>query len=300
MAVTERARSLLEGAYDLHIHSAPDIMPRKGDDLVFARRAAEAKMAGIIFKSHYVCTADRAKLVNQIVTGTTTYGAISLNHSVGALNPIAVDVAGRSGARLVWFPTVDAENEVSYLEAHPEGKKPYWYTIQQELRSQGMSRPPFSILDENGKLLPVVYEILDAIAHHDMILATGHLSVKEILAILPAAKERKVQRIVATHPEFPSIAMPDDIQQEVARQGVILERCYTTPHSGKCTWEAMIHSIRLTGPSANILSTDLGQPNGPYPDEGLADFIDHLLAAGFTEAEIRTMTSTNPGNLVRK
>ena len=29
--------SLIQGAYDLHIHSAPDVLPRKADDLELAQ-----------------------------------------------------------------------------------------------------------------------------------------------------------------------------------------------------------------------------------------------------------------------
>lgn len=298
MTAEDSARELIKGGYDLHIHSAPDIMPRRGNDLAFARRAAEAGMAGILIKSHFVSTADRASLVNEVVPGTRTYGALALNHAIGALNPIAVDVAGRSGARLIWFPTVDAANEISYQVNNPAGKRAYWYTIQQTLREQGMSRPAFSILGEGGKLLPEVTQVLEVIAKYDMILATGHLGTDEVVELVKAARGAGVRRIVATHPEFPSIAMPLDIQVELARQGVFMERCYTTPYSGKISWEEIFAATRTVGPEATILATDLGQPAGPWPDEGLADFARRFLEAGFTEGEVRRMVADNPGALV--
>ncbi len=298
MTAEDSARELIKGGYDLHIHSAPDIMPRKGNDLDFARRAAEAGMAGILIKSHFVPTADRASLVNEVVPGTRTYGSLSLNHAIGALNPIAVDVAGRSGARLVWFPTVDAANEIKYQVSNPAGKRAYWYTIQQTLREQGMSRPAFSILGEDGKLLAEVAQVLEVIASHDMILATGHLGTDEVIELVKAARGAGVRRIVATHPEFPSIAMPLDAQVELAHQGVFMERCYTTPYSGKISWEEIFAATRAVGPEATILATDLGQPAGPWPDEGLADFARRFLEAGFTEGEVRRMVAENPGALV--
>lgn len=298
MTAEDAARELIKGGYDLHIHSAPDIMPRKGNDLAFARRAAEAGMAGILIKSHFAPTADRASLVNEVVPGTRTYGSLALNHAIGALNPIAVDVAGRSGARLVWFPTVDAANEISYQVTNPAGKRAYWYTIQQTLREQGMSRPAFSILGEGGKLMPEVTQVLEVIAKYDMILATGHLGTDEVVELVKAARGAGVRRIVATHPEFPSIAMPLDVQIELAHQGVFMERCYTTPYSGKISWEEIFAATRAVGPEATILATDLGQPAGPWPDEGLADFARRFLEAGFTEGEVRRMVADNPGALV--
>jgi hypothetical protein len=298
MSAEDTARELIKGGYDLHIHSSPDIMPRKGNDLEFARRAAAAGMAGILTKSHYVPTADRATLVNEIVPGTRVYGSLTLNHAMGALNPIAVDVAGRSGARLIWFPTVDAANEVAYQVNNPTGKRAYWFTIQQKLVEQGMSRPPFSILGESGKLVPHAIQVLEVIASYDMILATGHLGNGEIVELVKAARGLGVRRIVLTHPEFPSQATPVDLQVELARQGVFMERCYTTPYSGKISWEEIFAATRTVGPEMSILATDLGQPTAPWPDEGLADFARRYLEAGFTEDEVRKMVVDNPASLV--
>ena len=42
-------------------------------------------------------TAERAKVVTKAVPGITAFGAITLNHSVGGLNPVALEIAGRSG-----------------------------------------------------------------------------------------------------------------------------------------------------------------------------------------------------------
>mgnify|MGYP000423500525 CR=1 FL=1 len=39
-------RELLNGVYDLHIHTSPDVVPRKYSDLELARRLAERGMAG--------------------------------------------------------------------------------------------------------------------------------------------------------------------------------------------------------------------------------------------------------------
>jgi hypothetical protein len=76
-------------------------MPRKGNDLAFAWRAAAAGMAGILVKSHFTSTADRAALIDEVVPGVRVYGALCFYHSSGGINPIAVETAGRSGARLI-------------------------------------------------------------------------------------------------------------------------------------------------------------------------------------------------------
>lgn len=57
---------LLEGAYDLHVHTGPDVMSRKLDDLEMAERIRKVGMKGYGIKSHYFCTAERAKLVHKV------------------------------------------------------------------------------------------------------------------------------------------------------------------------------------------------------------------------------------------
>ena len=56
---TERARELVAGAYDAHVHVSPDVMERRIDDLSLARRFAAVGFGGFVLKSHYVPTAER-------------------------------------------------------------------------------------------------------------------------------------------------------------------------------------------------------------------------------------------------
>src|ERR1700752_878251 len=118
--VSQTAWEALQGAYDLQVHVAPDVIERRIDDLDLAKEFLAHGLKGFVLKSHYMSTAERAKVVTAAVAGIQAYGALTVNHSVGGLNPVAVDIAGRSGAKIVWFPTVDAENETAGL---PTGGK---------------------------------------------------------------------------------------------------------------------------------------------------------------------------------
>src|SRR6478609_4440369 len=53
---TDRARELVRGAYDLHVHVEPDLAKRRIDDIDLAHRFAELGLAGFVLKSHYVPT----------------------------------------------------------------------------------------------------------------------------------------------------------------------------------------------------------------------------------------------------
>ncbi|WP_433297167.1 DUF6282 family protein [Pseudonocardia sp. CA-142604] len=291
---SERAREIVKGAYDVHIHVAPDVMRRRIDDLALAPRFAEVGLAGFVLKSHYLPTGERAAVVRAAVPGFSAVGAITLNGSVGGMNPIAVELAARSGAQVVWMPTVDSANQRECTERDPEGARPpMWAQLQQELRDEGMAADPVEVVGSDGRVLEATRQVLRVIAKHDMTLATGHLSAAEIDTVVDAALVVGVRRIVVTHPEFTSQRVAIDMQRRLAAKGALLERCFTTPYTRKVSWELWLENIRAVGPEHSVLSSDLGQPFNPPVEDGLALLADRLLAAGFTEDEIRLMAVHN-------
>src|SRR5215471_8560444 len=292
--VTDLAWETIRGAYDLHVHVAPDVIGRRIDDIDLAHEFLARGLKGFILKSHYTPTAERAKVVTKAVPGIRALGAITLNHSVGGLNPVAVEIAGRSGCKLVWMPTVDAENETAGLPTGGNKKLPFWAEIQRELSAMGISPPRMSVIDDAGNLVPQTRSCLELIGRHDMILATGHLGRAEIFALVRAGREMGLRKILVTHAEFPSQNLSAAEQAKLAGLGAIIEHCFTTMHTGKASWEGVFESIRQTGPERCVISTDLGQTINPPVAEGFAMFAQKLLDAGFTVAEICRMAVTNP------
>jgi len=290
---SQHARELLRGAYDTHIHVAPDVVPRIIDDVALARRFAELGMDGFVLKSHYTSTAERAAVVRAAVPQTRALGAIVLNRAVGGMNALAVEVAAREDVRTVWLPTVDSVNESHERDAPPGATVPVWVKLQLELRAQGIEIPPVPVVDAGGAALPETIAVLERIARHDLLLATGHLARDEIFTVVEAALEAGVTQIVITHPEFPAQNLTVEDQIALARRGALLERCMTTPYTGKIAWSEWIEHIRATGPEHSVLSTDLGQVFNPPVEDGMGIMVDRLLAAGFDDEEIRTMAVTN-------
>jgi Family of unknown function (DUF6282) len=131
---SEHARDLVRGAFDIHVHIDPDIIPRRITDLGLAKRFSEVGLEGFVLKSHYVPTTERASVVNAASgSSVRAIGSITLNHGVGGMNASAVEIAARGGARIVWMPTVDAANEARELESHVLGTKlPLWAVIQSQ------------------------------------------------------------------------------------------------------------------------------------------------------------------------
>ena len=293
--VSDRARELLRGAYDTHIHVAPDIVERIVDDVTLARRFLELGMAGFTLKSHYGSTAERASVVNAAVPGIEATGAIALNRAVGGLNPLAVEVAAREGARTVWLPTVDAVNESHEREGvgGAGSKVPVWVRLQLDLREQGIEIEPVPVVDAAGEVVDEAHRVFERIAAHGLVLATGHLAREEIFAVVDAALADGVTQIVVTHPEFPSQSLAVSDQRVLAERGALLERCLTTPHTGKIGWDEWISHIRDCGPEHSVLSTDLGQVFNPPVEDGMGIMVDRLLAAGFSDEEVHVMAVVN-------
>lgn len=298
--ISDTAWKALQGAYDLQLHVGPDVIARRIDDLDCAREFLARGLKGFVLKSHYIQTGERAQVVTKAVPGIRAFGAITLNHSVGGLNPVAVEIAGRSRCKIVWMPTVDAENETAGRLDGGSEKLPFWAKIQRELAAEGISPPPLSVLDSAGKVTSAARSCLERIAKHNMILATGHLGRKEIFALVRSAVELGVKKIVVTHAEFPSQNLTGGEQHELAELGAIIEHCFTTTHTGKATWETTFANIRRTGVSRTMVSTDLGQTINPPVAEGFGMFAQRLLDGGFSVTEIQTMAVTIPTRLVEE
>ena len=295
---TAAAWEAIHGAYDLQVHVGPDVIARRIEDLDLAKEFLEHGLRGFVLKSHYVPTAERAKVVTRAVPGIAAFGAITLNHAVGGLNPVAVEIAGRSGCKVVWMPTVDAANETAGRVGGTNTKLPFWAQMQRELAAMGIAPPPLTVLGPAGQVSDATRRCLELIARHDMILATGHLGRHEIFPLVRVAREMKVRKVLVTHAEFPSQNLSAEEQLELADLDALIEHCFTTMHTGKAPWDAVLNSIRKVGVERCILSTDLGQPINPPVAEGFAMFADHLLEGGFSVAEIRRMAVTNSAAFV--
>ncbi|MEM3434038.1 MAG: DUF6282 family protein [Candidatus Methanomethyliaceae archaeon] len=277
--VLTRSGLCLEGFIDMHIHTAPDVRERCCDDMEAARAAKREGLRAILIKSHVTSTADRAALAEKYVGGIRVFGGLVLNMQVGGLNPAAVEAALKMGAKEIWFPTFSAQHQ-----------------LRQEGKGGGVT-----IFAEDGTIRPEVYEIVDLIHRANAILATGHLSVEETVALVSLARERGVSKIVVTHPEAPFIRMSAELQVALSQKGVFFERCYVnTTHAvgNPVTIQEIAASIRLVGVGSTILSTDFGLASLPHPVDGLREYLSRLADEGFGDRELIRMASENPALLL--
>ena len=283
--------SLLKGAYDLHVHCSPDVVPRSQDVFDLARAASDAGMAGIGLKDHTTSTVGRCHTLNRLYSGVPRFfSSIALNPPVGGLNPAAVESALANGVDIVYFPTYSAAHHVEVAGAdvtpvpHP---------------ADGVQR--LSVLDDKRSLRPEVGTIVELISRYDAILATGHISPEESLALIDCAKSAGVGRMVVTHASQSVPDMSVDDQLACVSRGAVIEHCFlavTECCPGTIPLDSIAEQIRAVGVGNVILSSDFGQPaNGP-PIEAFGRHAERLLSMGFHESELRAMLSENPQRLV--
>lgn len=268
----------LAGAIDFHAHADPDGTARKLDVIDLAKAAKAAGMRAIVIKNHYEPTASLAYVVRKAVPGIDVFGGISLDLTVGGVNPAAVEwmtkIRGGYG-KVIWLPTFDSESQVRLEKANR----------------------PFAPVMRDGKILPEVLQVIALAARHDLVLETGHSAPGESLQIIAEAKRQGVRHVVVTHAmTSPGGPMTLAEMQDAARLGALLELVYSPLTEEQLRKEA--DAIRTIGASSFILSSDLGQPQNPLHTDGLLAMYKGLMSNGISAVDIDTMARKNPARLL--
>lgn len=285
--------SLLEGAIELHCHSYPSIFPRKQTDWELIEDVKKAKMAGVVLKAHEASTVDRATLLRLKEPCLHVYGGLVLNEFTGGLSPRAVDAAIRLGAKVIWMPTISANEHC----CHFGKKKTRLFNSERPLPNEGEG---LTILDENKQIKQNVHEILALIGEANITLATGHLSVEEVSLLIDAAKDHHIEKILIQHADLGIAPVPLELQKEFAKKGAIIEKCYIACSEDfkDLTVTQMAETIREIGVESCVLVTDYGQDHNIPPIEALSNFVNEMLEQGITNQEIQKMIVDNPKNLL--
>jgi len=281
----------ISGAIDLHCHPSPDLFPRLADDVEVVEHARGMGFGAVMIKSHYEPSASRAAYAERLFPGIRVFGGIVLNHSVGGVNPAAVEAALKLGAREVWMPTVDAKY---HAEVHGGTGA---YDVQQ---SEGSARPGIAVVDEHGELTPETLEVLDLIAGANAILGTCHLSPSEIRTLIAEARRRGVQKITVTHPFFKVPNLTLDELRELSSMGAYAEFGYCTisPMWAYASPKRIAEAVQTIGASHCLLVSDAGQRHNPMPAEALRIFAQSVHESGVSEDDVRTLIVRNPAELL--
>jgi len=278
---------LLSGSIDMHMHPGPAGGPCRLDALEAAEQAKQARMRGIVLKSHSYTASAVAIIVNKLVPDINVFGSVCLDYEIGGLNFHAVENAAYLGAKVVWMPTFSSTNSINMMRA-----------LGLPLKGEGIS-----LIDDAGKLVPEMEPILTLIKKHDMILATGHISPQETFVLLKEAQRIGIKKYIITHPtdkEFSEKHFNIDELQQLAKMGAFIEFTLVGLLPNEfCHDPAQIaQTIKTVGAEHCIISTDLGQPQNPLPVEGMRLLMATLLHQGISPLEVELMAKKNPANLL--
>ena len=191
---------------DLHVHAAPSLLPRHGDDRQTVAAEREAGFSTIVLKAHEGSTVERARSA-----GDGAFGGVVLNSAVGGANPDAVEIAARLGGRVIWMPTVSART-------HKAGAASPELAVH-----RGFELRLVEVLDDAGALRPEWFDVLDAVARHDLLLCSGHLSAAETVVLFTQARRRGVARLLVNHPMMAFLGWNDESARALRDLGAYLE-----------------------------------------------------------------------------
>lgn len=293
-----RVIDLLKGSVDLHCHSGPSLMPRALDSAQAVEEALEIGMRALLVKDHFYAAAPLTIQLQSLFAGRgiEILSGVPLNNTSGGFNRYAVAHGLNLGARYVWMPTLSAANHIRYEQGKQDPKGTF------PTPSKAMPAPvPLTVLDASGSIADEVKPILDLIAAHDAVLSSGHLHISEIFPLFEAALRHGVRRMVTNHPTYIVGASLADIA-ELVRMGAYIEHSIGmyVPVSIEVNRRSdeLRQVIEAAGVDRTLFGSDLGQKNNGHPALGFRYIANALIDLGYSDADIRKMTSTNAANLV--
>jgi hypothetical protein len=267
--------------FDSHVHAAPDVLDRIGDDIDVATAFELADFSGFVLKAHYESTVGRAHAAARI-TGQAVYGGIALNQQCGGINPAAVAAALSSGGRVVWMPTADAHTQRA-------AGLPRLCHHEPRLPQQAYAVPPV-----DPRAAADTELVLALVADHDAVLATGHLSDVECHWLSERARFYGIDRLMFTHPSYTVPGLqPAEVGALIDAGGYAEITAYQLLHQPGCTSKMLARVAEAAGDRL-ILSSDAGQPDSPMPPDALVMLIDALAGEGLDRSRLEAAASTTP------
>ena len=258
-----QVEEILTGSMDFNAHAYPDIEDVRMDPMETGRYAYESKMAGFVLKSSQYLTTPITYILNQMYPGLSIIGSITLNQTIGGINPKAVQSAADLNTKVIWIP------------------KSNKYT-----------------LIKNASLTESMKEILKIIRENNLVLALDQLTYSENITILEEAKKESIQNIVIG---FDSNMPNNDDLKNLTALGAFIEFRFSSymPSDGSMKIEDMVETIKFVGPEKCILSSNFGQWFNPSPAEGMRLAISSLLQKGLDSTQITQLVKSNPLNILK-
>ena len=251
-------------------------------------------MKGVVLKFHHGSSIEIAAAVQNQFSDVTVHGGLTLNYFAGGLNPLAVEAALQLGAKVIWLPTIHAAHHEKVLGTLGG------FSFQGFVLSQ-TPKTGISIIDSNGRIVPEMKRICELLDGQSVVLATGHVSPREISALIDYIEIEKLDiRLLINHVSFTTPGLTIDQLREMQRDWVWFEtvQLCIAPMVNCASIEQIAQGISALPDARWILATDSGQKNNEHAPEAIASFASQLLAQGVDESMISRMLRDEPEALL--
>ena len=258
---------------------------RSVDAAEAVREADALGLAAVVLKSHAYPTGPVAILMQKTVERLRVFGGICCDFEVGGLNPAAVEVALRTGGKVVWLPTF------SSVVRPPEARASRDRASRCSTTAGGWCR-------RSQEILRLVARARRAC------VATGHIDLPEQFAVVDAARELGVRVRDDARARDAGRSGPHARARASSSRdrGAMIEFTYLTCIPGGIAAteapETFARAMMAVGPERAIMSTDFGQAKSPHPAEGMRLFLAEMLRCGVPPAALDLMARRNPARLL--
>lgn len=282
--------SELKGVIESHVHADPDVRSRCIDQVTLTNQCRQNGMRAIMYKCHDFSTVENAYILKATIPNIEVFGGIVLNKNNGNIvnvqaAKLATQLTG-GYCRCIWMPT-------------------YQSSFDQK-RKNAVGIP---VLDDSGKVLPEVINVMELCAEKNIIFATGHSSPIESVALIKKAREIGVKKAVVTHCTQDPWMLTLDQAKEVLDYGGYLEHSvlpyFKGPNAflehfrkGRHTSMKEFASYIALEPKQQFINTDLGQMGNPSPIDGMRIFIHGLRNEGVNKNVIEMVSKKVPAYLL--
>ncbi len=292
-----KADELLQGAIDLHVHGYPEIsrtVKTRLDDVAIVAAALESGMRAIVLKSHMWPTVGRVYHLQKQFPGFQIFSSITLNTTVGGLNPVSVESAAKQGAKVIFMPTWSASNDINQ-----GGFSTYMKTYLDSLGNL-TAESGLRLINKEGHLKDEVREILNIAKLQKLVLATGHIGIEESTALIEEANRLGVWPIIYNHPDSRSVGATRTQIKMMTDRGAFAEICALgmMPAFQRIHPKQVIEIVKEVGAEKCILSTDFFFDWPPPVPEMLRMTLGTLLSLGLSFEELKLMVQVNPAKIL--
>lgn len=281
---------LMQGAIDIHAHGGSDPFDRLLPEDEVCKDYTKAGMAAVVFKTWYTPSASRNMLINRMmedwasqqaepVKPVKVFGGITLNKTVGGLNPVAVEKClGFPGMKYVWLPMVDS------------------YHHQRVVYDNWAPDAGIQLLGGNRKVKGELKEIMRICADNDLVFASGHYPYEYSIIVMEEAKKLGVKHCERIHPTHIHSKHTIKQMKEYCDMDVMIMlnalgmECFPIHETGPIYAAQMIEEL---GTDHLVFGTDYGQIHNPRHVVGVRWAIQLLLAYGVSKAAIRKIFAIN-------